>query len=376
MLKKSLVSLAFVVTVLFLCPNWTVGQNIQLIERIAVDPFPELKMDQKKIPRAFCVTEDGIYLLPDPVSGLVRAFGKNGKSLKLVDSIGRKGFGKEPVFGLPQYCFYNSSKGKLAIFDDASPRQILIFNKVGIVNFELSETIPFEKSGYDMDFTGDLDQIVVISGFVKDEDGKSFDLYSRNLQTKQINYLLPSHEKYGLKTFEEYEEYYHKKQTLPAIGYNGFIDIEGDNLFFVWEGALRIIKINLLSKERTVFNGPRYEEIPGYIKPDASVLSSSYIKKEFQTTWIDRETMSYVRNIFATPRHVFLIYETVRRTKSDSSRFRVQTYSPEGNFLSDVSIPGKPDGGQMWFDKENYELYLFSKNDKNEFSISQYRIDR
>ncbi len=383
MLKKSLVSLVFVFTVLFLSPNWTAGQSIQLIEKTAVDSVPELKMDYKEFPRAFCVTEDGIFLVPNPASGLVNAFGKDGKSLKLVGSFGRKGVGrsgkfeKEAVFGFPQYCFYNRNNGKLVIFDDAKPRHILIFDKLGMVNFELSETIPFDRSGYDMEFTGDLDQVVVISGFIKDEDGNPFDLYSRNLQTGQINYLLSSHEKYGLKTLEEYDENYRENQTIPAIGIRGFIDIEGDSLFFVWEGALRIIKINLLSKERMVFNQlPKPEEIPDYIKPDGDMLADSYKNEDFEKTWKDQETMSYVRNIFATPRHVFLIYETVRSNKNDSSRFRVQTYSPEGNFLSDVSIPGKPDGGQMWFDKENYELYLFSKNANDEFSISQYRINR
>jgi hypothetical protein len=374
---KSLVSLVFVFTVLFLSPNWTDGQSIQLIERIAFDPVSELKMGHEKFPRAFCVTEDGIFLLPNPASGLVNAFGKNGKSLKFLESFGHKGFGKAPVFKWPQYCFYHRNKDKLVIFDDAKPRQLLIFDKLGMVNFELSETIPFDRSGYDMDFTGDLDPVVVISGFIKDEDGNPFDLYSRNLQTGQINYLLPSHERYGLKTFEEYVEKYRENQTIPAIGIRGFIDIEGDSLFFVWEGALRIIKINLLSKERMIFNQlPKPEEIPDYIKPDGDMLADSYKNEDFEKTWKDQETMSYVRNIFATPRHVFLIYETVRSNKNDSSRYRVQTYSPEGNFLSDDPIPENPDGGQMWFDKENYELYLFSKNANDEFSISQYRINR
>lgn len=99
---------------------------------------------------------------------------------------------------------------------------------------------------------------------------------------------------------------------------------------------------------------------------------------DFKTMEKEKKTMAYVRNIFVTSRHVFLVYETPKSNTSNASTFRVQKYTPEGNFVGDFLIPGNP-GLSMWLDEESYELYAFSKqsnSDEGEFTILKYKIKR
>jgi hypothetical protein len=92
----------------------------------------------------------------------------------------------------------------------------------------------------------------------------------------------------------------------------------------------------------------------------------------------ERDAISLVTNIFTTPRHIFLVYRTARNNNDLTFGYRLQTYTTEGDYISDVLIPGNP-GPEMWFGKENYELYAISEksgNDNSKFTILKYKINR
>ncbi|UCH95258.1 MAG: hypothetical protein JSV88_00045 [Candidatus Aminicenantes bacterium] len=365
-MRKTSVSLGLSLIFLLLIINRAFGQDIKLTEKIIVDQASELKAT----PMSFCVTEDKLFLLPDYQTGSIKVFNNEGNFLKFIKELGPR-FGKKG-FMQPTYCFYSQNEGKLGVLDNKA-RKVFILDRQGKIGFSLFKEIVGKGYGYDIEFAGGGEQ-VVISGYLIDKQSLPFDLYSINIKNGQTNYLLPSHEKYNLESYDEYVLEYRQKQTLPAIGIKAFIDIQGDDLFFVWEGALRIIKLDLVSKKQVVFG----HATPHYTKPDGSRLSDSYKKRKVETTWKKRKKMTYVRNIFATSRHVFLVYEMGKNNKSNTSKFRMQTYTLEGDFLGDVLFPGNP-GRQMWFDKEKYELYAFSEqpgNDNGEFSILKYKIKR
>jgi len=364
-MRKTLATLGFLFVFLFLNSNGIFGQEIQLSETIKVDPKANLKVN----PRSFCVTEDKAFIFPDQ-DGKIKIFGKNERSLKFIKASGPN-FGIETLIR-PMYCFYSRNEALLGVID-YEVRKVFIFNRPKKEYFTSMKVIDCPKLGYDMEFAGDGEQLI-ISGYLTDKENNPFDLYSINIRTRKISYLLPSYQKYNQKNAEDYVIEYYRKQTLPAIGIKAFIDIQGDDAYFVWEGELRIIKLNLHSRETKVFG----KKTPYYTKPDGAKLSYSYLRGDFETTWKERKTMAYVRNIFATPRHVFLVYETGKSDKSNVSTFMLQRYSPEGNYITEDSIPDNP-GAQMWFDKESYELYAFSKqSDSNngEFTILKYKIKR
>jgi hypothetical protein len=361
---------------LFVSFNQVFGQNIQIKkpEEIKFEGGGEFQ----GTPRSFCVTEDQLFLFPDydDQAGTVKVFGKNGSSLKFIKAFGPNGFGVEK-FGQPVYCFYSREEGMLGVIDNqygSERRGVYIFDREGKIDFKRILYVPSVSGNYDIEFAGDGQQLVV-SGYLTDKENQPYDLYSIIIGTGQLNYLLPSYEKYGLTSFDDYVQEYRKKQTLPAVGTRAYIDIQGDDVFFVWEGSLRIIKINLRSIENEVFDEPAIEKTPGYKKPNRAKLGESYVKGDFESTWKEQKNNAYIRNIFATARHVFLIYEIPKNEQSNSSasRFRLQTYTPEGAFLGDAPIPGNP-GQQMWFSKDTYELYAFSESNNAGFSILKYTI--
>jgi hypothetical protein len=364
--SMSLIAGGFFFVFLFLSSNALYCEYIQLTEKIKIDPA----VNFQDPPMSFCATEDNLFFIPDRKTGVIKIFRKEGNLLKFINMLGPR-FGNKK-FVCPIYCFYNRKKGMLGVFD-YGVREIFIFNMGKNGEFTWIKNFPCQRGVYDMQFAGDGDQIIV-SGFLTDNENKPFDLYSINIKTGKINYLLPSHQKYNLRTFEEYILEYRQKITLPSVGTYAFIDIQGDELFFVWEGALRIIRLNLLSRKQVVFG----YETPHYTKPDGASLADFYKKADQKNLERKKETMAYVRNIFVTPGHVFLVYETAKSKKSNATTFRLQTYTPDGFFLEDTLIPDNP-CRQMWFDKEKHELYALSEEkgiDNNELSILKYKINR
>jgi energy-coupling factor transporter ATP-binding protein EcfA2 len=369
MLKKtSLATLVLFCISSFLVSKKDFGRDIKPSEKINVDPSANFRV----IPRSFCVTEDKLFLIPDYQAGTVKILSKEGDQLKFIKALGRRGVGKE-TFTQPMYALYSKEEGKVGILD-YGVRELFIFDRFGKVDFRPIRTVKCPGFGYDMKFSGDGEQLV-ISGYIRDKENKPYDLYSINIKTGEIDYLLPSPQKYNLKTFEDYFLEYKQKQTMPSIGTKAFIDINGDDVFFVWEGLLRIIKFDLKSKKTENVFGHKTRN---YTKPDGTELSDSYKKGEFGKTWEIQKKFSYIRNIFATPRHVFLVYETGINNENIASSYRLQTYTTDGNFLSDVRISGNP-GKAMWLDKENYELYALSEGSESGngvFTILKYKINR
>jgi hypothetical protein len=372
-MRISVVSLAVLFVFLFLSPRGGRGQDIQLSKAINIDPDADLKVT----PMSFCGTGDNLFLLPDHKAGTIKVFNKEGNYLKFIKEFDSDGFGAEEM-KQPMFCCYSRDRGLFGVFDyrtRTDERRVFIFKRgPGKVDFRLIEIFPCPGGAYDLAFAKNGD--VVVSGYVPDKKGNPFDLYRIRLKTGQIDYILPSPQKYGLETYEQYLAEYYVKQTIPAQGTQAFIDIYDSNLAFVWEASeLRIIKIDLQkqNKKRGNFSGkltPAYTET----KPDLPKMAAFYKKGNFEEAFEEQKKKAYVRNIFATKDHLFLIYETDRN--DNASTFRVQKYSQDGNFLGDFLIPGSP--GPLWFDAENYELYAFSKKSQvnKEPSILKYKINR
>jgi hypothetical protein len=355
--RKTLVSLVFLLLIFAVA----FGQSIQWIETIKVPPEAKLFGP----PISFCVSErDGFLLLND---GKIKVLEKNGNLLNcLKDFDGGNG-----AFIEPRYCFYSKDGSKVGVLDYRAKKGF-IFNRDGVIDFKPIKAFDCKNFGYDIKFAGDGIQTIV-SGYITDKEGNPFDLYSINIETGQINYLLSSPEKHGLSP-EVYMDEYYKKQTIPAIGIKGFFDIQEDDLFYIWEGDLRIIKLNLCTKSITQVFG---HATPHYTKPDGSRLSEPYIKGEFQTTWkFLLERFSYVRNIFATANNVYVVYETGNNDERAVSTFRMQIYTLDGEFIDDLLIPDNP-GRQMSFDKASNDLYALKNGaSKGELAIVKYKISR
>lgn len=314
--------------------------------------------------RDFAVTEDGVILIPDYVDGNVKLYEENGKVLKFIGKIGTKGMEKGQL-SEPFFCFYDKAQGKFGVFDFGR-RRIIVYDRESRTMFTPTKELYCLSLGRGIRISGSGD--IVISGYTTDSGKNPHDLYSVRLADEEKSFLMPSYLKYGLNSFQEYKSEYRDKLDLRTIGTAGWFDVQGDTIYYIWEGDLRIIKLNITGKSEPVFFGHKTVH---YVKPHASgKMLEKKRNQDFKSLHDEKKKMSYIRGIFATNDHVFVTYQ---RSVSLKPHYRLQAYTVDGQFLKDVPIPGKPDF-KMWLDKERYILYSFTNKSGQDFSISKFKI--
>jgi hypothetical protein len=330
------------------------SSSVKLIERIGLSQEPEPILKTK----AFCLTDDGIFIIPDYQAGNVKVYEKNGGTLEWVNTIGRKGYGPGE-FSRPSFCFYNKTENKFAVMDTGT-RKIFIYYRNGRIDFERIGEFFCRRLGDDIQLQGNR---LFISGYLPDPDGNPYDFYYIDLTNNQTTFLLPSYLKYGLNSSREYENQFRKERGIPAVGINGWFDIYRDDAYFVWEGNLKIIKLNIVSRE--INRNPFGTQPPHYIKPYASQeLIDSRRKRNLKLHLSEKAKMSYVRSIFVNSSYVLVIYEGPNN-QGNASSFRVQFYTLDGDFIKEAPLPGQPDR-RMWLDKDKHILYSLSGKSSNQ----------
>jgi hypothetical protein len=335
--------------------------TISMVETIVIAPDAGFR----KTPKSFCVTDDNLFLFPDEETRKIIILSKEKNMLKLITNLGRNGVGKE-CFKKPKNCIYDEGKFMTFDYDEGN---VYVFDRQSKVDFAPQGDFSCPQQGDDIALTRDGNQMI-ISGYIA-KDRSPYDLYGIDIRTREITYLLPSHEKYELKDTEAYFNDYDRKQTIPSIGFVGYIDIAGDDLYLVWEGKLRIVNLNLETKKKSFFG----IVTQNYNKPDGQWLVKA--KEMGLKKWAEeKKKFSYIRNIFATPRRVFLIYEKGIKKSGRIPGFMMQIYTRSGDFLDEIPIPGHP-GRQMWFDKCKSCLYALSQErniNDGTFTLLKYQI--
>jgi hypothetical protein len=368
-MRRTLATLAILIfsfTFLCLYPNEVYGFEVKFDKGIKFEEGAEAEI----IPGSFCVSEDGLFLIPDDQDGTIKTFYQvvKGSNLKFLKKFGCKGFGSDE-FNRPGYCFYDNHFSKFGVSDfGIGTKKVFIYDLIEDANFKLMYKIPGVDC-YDMRLWGLNGDQLIISGYVTDKDKRSYELYSINLKNpKQKEFLMPSYEKYHLANDEEYQIEYFEKRTLPALGIRAFIDVYGDDVYFVWEAKLKIIKVNLTTKEITVFGHPT----PHYTEPVASAeLVNAHRDKDYRRVWQERMKMSFVRDIFATSQYIFVVYDG-----PGQGNFWIQMYTPEGKFLGEkqIELPKDQFYQEMWLEKQSNTLYSLSRTGSNKPQILIYKV--
>ena len=348
-----------------------VGQGVKLIERFEISAEPEPLLDVW----SFCVTDDELVMIPDYKAGNIKVYEKNAGILELVKIIGRKGYGNNE-FVRPTVCFYNSEESKFGVMDHGL-RKIFLYDRInGRLDFERVREILCKRKGTDFQLIGDR---LFISGYASDPNKRNYDFYFIDLtknenDPNQQTYLLPSYLKYGLKSNREYEIQFLDKYDIPAIGIKGWFDIHKDDAYFIWEGALKIIRINIVSGD--IYPDKNGIKPPHYIKPFPTIeLRDAYLKRDIDLIQNKKERMSYVENIFVNSKYVLVIYEGPVNPGAATNCW-LQFYTLDLDFLKEVPIPGNPKN-MMWFDKNKALLYSLSskmRGDKQYYYVLKYEI--
>jgi hypothetical protein len=345
------------------------GVNIKFLKKIEISQEGEPLLK----PKAFCLTDDGIFIITDYGAGNIKIYEEvvedNRELLRQVKIEGRKGYG-EGEFSKPSFCFYDKNESKFGVVDFGI-RKIFIYDRMGRIDFTRVKEISCWKPGSDIKLIGNR---LFISGYLPDPDGKPYDFYYIDLKKDQKIFLLPAYLKYGLNSFQEYEIQYREKSDISVIGINGFFDIYRDDAYFVWEGNLKVIKLNFVSGDIDQVHFGM--QPPHYVKPYASEkLIDSRRKRDIKMHESERMKMSYVKNIFTSSKYVLVIYEGPVN-QGTATNFWLQLYTLDGDFIKEVPIQGQIDN-KMWFDKDKHILYSLSGKlveDVDHYFVLKYAI--
>lgn len=348
--------------ILFIFSNTSAlfGSSITLLEKIEFSPplqsgpsSPENGFLIK--PWAFCVTDDELFIITDFDAGNIKIYERNGKYLELIKVIGRKGYFGKKELANPASCFYNKDEYKLGIMD-LGIKKIFIYDRIGRTLFKRVQEIFCSEGATDIQLI--MNKLFITGHKASPDSGQRYDFYYVDLTTKKRTFLLPSYSMYGFNSPHKFEEKYYKRH-IPAIGVWGFADIYSDNAYFVWEGNLAVITLDIVTGEvspKTFGYRP-----PDYVQPHASKKLVEAVETR-NGNLLENEIarMSYVTNIFTTPKRVFVIYkEPVTQDSESGSNYRLQFYTLDGNIIKEEPIPGQP-SHKMWLDKDKKILYSLS----------------
>ncbi|MCI0470132.1 MAG: hypothetical protein L0Y73_00575, partial [Candidatus Aminicenantes bacterium] len=299
--------------------------RIELSERIKIPDYAEFPAN----PWSLCVTEDEVFIVPDYNEGTIKTFVKNNGTLERGAIIGQKGY-KTGELGAPAYCFYE--KDRLAVLD-RELRKIFFYDRIGRVDFKRDpvKEIYCLRLGYDIQLSAER---LFISGYIEDQNENPYDLYYINTKTDGTKFLLPFYEKYGIKPDDRQGEMDRK----IAIGVKGWFDIQGENIYHIWEGDLRIIKLNINALLITQVFG--YKTVH-YKQPRVteSLLENS-LKGSFEQVAKERDRFSYVKELVVNSKYILVVYDEPPSKKNPGRKTWLQAYNTaDGTFKNEMPIP-------------------------------------
>lgn len=325
-----------------------------------LEPVEEIRFSaDAKVPQTvldFCVTDDGLVILPDTLEGVLRIYEKNGKKFELIKTIGKKDFSPDGL-QKPAFIFFSHQDSQLVVMD-------YLLNKIVFYD-RLGKSIFIRKPENEIDCRGAVDlklsdSKLFISGTTLN-NRRPFDLYYYDFGTRTNNdqqlekvLLMPSTYKYGFDHSKDYFEQLRSKQSY-ALGGIGYVDIIGKYAYYAWEGDLNLIKINLDTGDISD-KFMKARKIDNYSKPEMTDrLKLSFKKRHYKDIEKEKKGMSFVREVFANSDNVFIIYQNY----SDGySPILIQVYGHDGRFKREQLLKG--------ISMQPSRFFYFDKSDKFE----------
>ena len=332
--------------------NSLFGSNLEFVERF--------KLDEKETiigyPISITVTKDDLILVSDMKMCHIKIYDNKGKLVRL---LGRQGYGPQE-FAKPGE-FFTTNDGGFGIID-MGPRCVYFYRRIeNSTDFKRSHKVNLLSGTNGIGLRGDK---LYSAGYYV-TDGKEYDCYSIDLKTRKIEPIMPFYEKFGLKSNREVKSRYFSELTV--IGTGAYFGISGNNGYYIWEGDLRVVKINLTSKAVSYFG----HKTSNYIKPEVTRELKHADESGDRRHYADiRWKMSYVHGLCVGKKHILVVYRGPK--KSEVFPFPVQFYTPEGNFETEIIISDYIPFC-MFYDDEREFFYSISDEDEEHY-INKYKI--
>jgi hypothetical protein len=297
-----------------------------------------------KWPGSFIATVDDIFIVFDSKSSNIKVYNGAGK---LVNIFGRKGMGPDE-FVKPYLSAY---KEPFVVVGDFGRNHIFIYKRIGKYNFEFIQKFLCMEMSHDLSLIDDSKLIIV--GYKRNKDLKSYHLFEYDLKNQQYDLILPTEISYGLNSFKIFRKVYDEK--ISYIGPFQYIDFFDDIIYLVWTGDINIVKIDRKTKKYTFFGKKTKEYVKPYVTPE---IRKAYRERKSKIIFRARTEMSYVRDIFVLKsRKVGLIYVGPFK-KGKGMKVILQLYSDNGEFINEY---------ELMYAKASLsnELFSYFRRDKN-----------
>lgn len=334
---------------------------------VKITPFGEITfkndLEFPQRPWSFCVTEDELLIVPDSELGEIKILDRSERKniWNVVHTFGEKGFGENQLMK-PTFSSYNSSNQRLALMD-FEKRRIYIYSRRSRGEFEKENEFLCYRLGFDIHLA---EGKLFVSGYKEDLSKTGYHLYSVDLKTEEVDYIIPSFLKYGYGSNRVFKE----QNSRQKLGRNAWVTTSSGELFFAWEADLKIWR----TKTNKSFRGSDFRKSFGKI---TDAYKKPYLPDDRRNFYKLKEKMSYVVGVFSDSDNVYVLYRGF--DTKDSSKYRLQVYSLDGRYKGETYIP-KVDSPRLWsFEKNSgtlYSLYVPALGQRGgKPFVSKYKIE-
>jgi len=344
---------------LFLIYNFLSATEIKLIRKI------DISQKEKYLNISdLAVTDDEVFIFTDAKESNIKLYNNKGEIIKIW---GQRGPGPDELnfpskcdFNSPFFALLDTGKMRVYIYRYVKDNLLLLKKLNSILCVGCVSPIKIYKKD------------IIIASYTRDKNNKKYNLYMKNFNGKNTRYLLPHFLKWGFKSEGEYQREYEiiPKYATPFVDF----DVAENCVYYAWEGLLKIIKINLKTKEIHFFG----KETENYTRPKPTKkIVKAFEERKVKLIEKEREKMSWVIGVFADKDFIGVLYNNFDK-KTSLWKAICQFYKPDGEFMGEYHLPDAVDysiyGPKHFYDKINNNLYILSRKLNEESYLDEYQI--
>lgn len=328
------------------------GIEIKLIESFSLSQQEILLLS----PGSFGVTNDDVLIIADRRDACFKMYSLSGAYM---GKWGCKSLRPNDI-GTPNYCDFQEP---FLSYLDYGRQRVFVYRRESLTKYEKTAEFICPDLGYDIHVMPDR---ILISGFVTDPKREDYELYSRDLKTGAIDYLIASREKY------DFDSKLSKSWTV--IGQFGYCAADGQFIYYVWQGDLRIVRKELETRALKSFGN----KTNNYHQPIVTATWQSAYDSLNQADMLkEKRKYSFVSGVFADTEFVGIIYYNYN-CKIGAWAPILQVYSPDGALLSELMLHEASSIDDytlkhFYYRKDINRLYYLSSK-RGDNNVGEYRI--